>query len=284
MTVLACIDRSDFAASVCDYAAWAAQRLSDNAVELLHVAERHTEPPSSHDHSGRLGVDTSETLLRELTEIDQRRNRLAQQAGRHLLDDAASRLKNAGVTRVSQRLVHGELVDHLKEHEAGASLVVVGKQGETAHQANEHLGRNLERVIRASYRPVLIAPKVFQPIRRYLFAYDGGKSSGLAIRFLLESKLLDGLDGQLLFVGQGTDAERSRLNDAAVHLRSTGLSVSEAIRPGHAAEVIPRAATDEQVDLLVMGAYGHSHIRSMIIGSTTTQVMQTTPVAMLVCR
>lgn len=60
MNVLACIDSSRYAVSVCDHAAWAASKL-DTPVELLHVLERHgSDPESSKDRSGRLGVDSRE--------------------------------------------------------------------------------------------------------------------------------------------------------------------------------------------------------------------------------
>ena len=38
------------------------------------------------------------------------------------------------------------------------------------------------------------------------------------------------------------------------------------------------------VDLLVMGAYGHSRIRSMILGSTTTHLLRTCQVPVLLLR
>ena len=37
-------------------------------------------------------------------------------------------------------------------------------------------------------------------------------------------------------------------------------------------------------DLLVMGAYGHSRIRSMIIGSTTTQMIRTCKVPVVLMK
>jgi nucleotide-binding universal stress UspA family protein len=284
MTILACIDRSEYAASVCDYAAWASQRLENAAVELFHVIERHAQPAATRDMSGGLGVDTSESLLRQLSAIDEERNRLSLQSGRLLLENAANRIKAAGVERISQHLFHGELVDHLKDEEAGASLVVMGKRGEAAHQAKGHLGSNLERAIRASYRPVLITPPTFTPVRSFLLAHDGSKSSGRAIGFLVESGMLNGMEGHLLFVGEGTEAERVRLNDAATRLESAGLSVRKHIRSGRPAQMITDTMVREGVDLLVMGAYGHSPIRNLIIGSTTTEVIQTCAGPMLVCR
>ncbi|MBE9528928.1 MAG: universal stress protein, partial [Proteobacteria bacterium] len=38
------------------------------------------------------------------------------------------------------------------------------------------------------------------------------------------------------------------------------------------------------IDLLVIGAYGHSRIRSLIIGSTTTSVLMSCRIPLLLCR
>jgi nucleotide-binding universal stress UspA family protein len=40
----------------------------------------------------------------------------------------------------------------------------------------------------------------------------------------------------------------------------------------------------EGIDLLVMGAYGHSRIRTLIIGSTTTATLRRCPVPVLMFR
>lgn len=283
MNVLACIDRSHHAGSVCDHAVWNAQRLKAS-IELLHVIERHPEVAASKDHSGRLGVDTGEALLHELASLDERRNRLAHESGHLLLEDAASRLRAHGVEEITQRLVHGELVEHVKDHERNAALVVVGKRGEAGNQKQAHPGRNLERVIRASYRPVMVTAESYRPIRRFVFAYDGGKSAASAIGFLIETGLLNGLEGHIVLAGQAGDAERTHLADAAWRLRAAGLTVTDSVRAGDPSRAVLDAVDNERADLLVMGAYGHSRIRSAIIGSTTTEVIRTCPVSMLVCR
>jgi len=281
MTILTCIDRSHFAASVCDHAAWAATRLGV-PVELLHAIERHPDPGGRVDRSGRLGVDTGEHLLTELVALDEQRNRVARENGRVLLDDAARRIREAGVEEVYQRLETGELADQLRDHERNARLIVMGKGGEAADRDVKHLGRNLERVIRASHKPVLIATETYRPIRRYLLAYDGGRSTGEAIGYLVESPLLSDVEGQVLMVGRGADGDRSRLHDAVRHLESAGLRVTGETREGEPEAVIAGAVEREAIDLLVMGAYGHSRIRQLMIGSTTTELMHRTAVSMLV--
>lgn len=48
--------------------------------------------------------------------------------------------------------------------------------------------------------------------------------------------------------------------------------------------VLPRYLNELSIDLLVMGAYGHSRIRHLIVGSTTTTLLRTSPVPVLILR
>jgi nucleotide-binding universal stress UspA family protein len=47
---------------------------------------------------------------------------------------------------------------------------------------------------------------------------------------------------------------------------------------------LPRLLRSGVAGLLVMGAYGHSRIRHLIIGSTTTTLLRTSPVPVLILR
>lgn len=284
MNVLACIDSSDYAISVCDHAVWAAQQLS-LPVEVLHVLEKHPfDPVIAPDRSGRLGVDTREALLAQIVELDEQRNRLEQEAGRLILDEAAAEVRSRGVETVTQRLAHGEPVDILPEYEDDARLIVLGKRGEGVDHAESHLGSNLERVIRASSRPVIVASQTYEPIERFLIAYDGSPNSERVIDFLIAEPLLQGAEGNIVMIGTGTSTEIQKLTDAANRLREAGYTVTEYLEQGDPETVIPRLIASEQINMLVMGAYGHSRIRSLLIGSTTTTLLRTSAVPVLVVR
>ena len=64
--VIACIDGSAAADSICDHAAWAAGRLNAPLM-LLHVLDEArypgTKSPSETNLSGQLGLGARETLL-----------------------------------------------------------------------------------------------------------------------------------------------------------------------------------------------------------------------------
>jgi nucleotide-binding universal stress UspA family protein len=282
MTVLACVDGSRYAAVVCDYAARAALRLGDE-VEVLHAIQRR--PGSEEiDLSGAMTADMTETALEEFSRLHEARSRLEQQQGRLVLDQAASRIRAAGVDAVRQRLVFGELVDSIRGHDAGVRLIVIGKRGEGADQASSHLGSNLERIVRAAEHPVLIVPAAARPLRRFVIAYDAGPSSTRVIDTLTQEPLLLEAECVLLTVGEDDPRRAAQLTAAATRLREAGYRVTELMTPGHAEDVILATVRDTDADLLVMGAYGHSRIRTLIIGSTTTSLLRASTVPVLVIR
>ncbi|MGE3271373.1 MAG: universal stress protein [Chloroflexota bacterium] len=281
--ILACVDGSRFSASVLDHAAWAARRINAS-VEVIHVLDRPHATGRVTDFSGAMDIDFRESLLEELTALDEQRSRLAQKQGWLILDEARARLTAAGVPTVEVHQLQGTVVDSITEMEADADLVVIGKRGASEDSARHHLGSNLERVVRASKHPVLVAAEEFRPIERVLLAYDGGPSSQRAIERFARSQAVRDLACHLLMVGHEDVASRRILDTAAATLREAGYAVSASIEPGHVEQVIPAQIRQRQIDLLVMGAYGHSRIRELIIGSTTTAMLGVSPVSVLLFR
>jgi nucleotide-binding universal stress UspA family protein len=282
--ISAYIDASSYAHSVCDHAAWVAGRMG-GSVEVLHVLGRRDMHGDGGDLSGALDVDARDTLLAELSAMDEQKAKLAQKRGRLILDQAKKRLEDAGVASVTTKLRIGDLVETVHEQETSADLIVIGKRGEAAAFASQHLGSNLERVVRASSKPVLVASRAFKPISRILIAYDGGPSVSRAINFLTGAGTgFSGLEVSLLKIGQCTDDVTARVEQAAQQLRSAVYQVETRIVPGHPETVIADAVANQGFDLLVMGAYGHSRIRTLMIGSTTTELMRSCKVPVVLFR
>jgi nucleotide-binding universal stress UspA family protein len=281
--ILACIDGSTYAASVCDHAAWAARR-AGATLHLLHALDAHREHADHADLSGNIGPGTNASLLADLTALEETKNRLARERGKALLAEAAHRLAASGIATVTAEQLHGALVETVTRLEATADLVVLGKRGEHADFAKLHLGSNLERVVRASTRPVLVASRKFEPIEQFLVAHDGGASIRKAIAFATENPLLRGLKCHLLQAGRiDSTAERS-LAQAAETLRAAGYEVSAHAEPGEPETVLANALSSHGAQLLVMGAYGHSRIRQLLVGSTTTTMIRTCKVPVLLFR
>ncbi|MBW3098476.1 universal stress protein [Pseudohoeflea coraliihabitans] len=280
--IISLVDGSSYSKSVCGLSAWAAGRL-EASVEILHVLGRR-EASGSDDLSGAIALGARTTLLEKLTALDAERGKLLQERGRAILEDARAVVTAAGVEAVETRLFHGDLIDILARREPEADLLVIGKRGEGADFASLHLGSNLERIVRASHKPVLVASRAFKPIAKVLIAWDGGSSSAKAVDHVARSPLFAGLDIRLVFVGHETDEIRRGMARAAETLGAGGHSVATAVLAGQPEKVLGEHVGAESTDLVVMGAYGHSRIRSLIIGSTTTEMIRSCLVPILLMR
>lgn len=280
--ILALVDGSIYSASVCDHAAWISAR-TGAPVELIHVLGRR-EAPENQDLSGAIKLGARTALLEELAELDAQRAKLISHRGRAILEDARAILDKAGVTDITTRLRHGDIVEALAEIEADARVVLIGKRGEAADFAKGHLGSNLERIVRASHKPVFVASRAFKPISKVLVAYDGGTSAMRAIDHIARSSLFQGLGIHVVTVGQATPEVLKGLKDAAALLKAAGIEAETSVLPGQPETALAKLVDEAQFDMLVMGAYGHSRIRSLIIGSTTTAMIRACKVPVVLMR
>jgi len=276
MKIIALVDGSVYAHSVCEVAGWAGARLG-SGVEFLHVLGRREAGQQDLSGSLRLGARTA--LLEELAALDAQRAKLGMQRGRAILEDAKAVLAEAGV-EASTRLRHGDLLEELG---SDFDLIVIGKRGEAADFAKGHLGSNLERIVRGTKVPVLVAARAFTPVKRVLVAFDGGPSAMRAIEHIAQSPLYTGLEIAVVSVGEGATVQEG-LADAQARLQAAGLAAQVRVIAGQPDVALGKLVEDDGFELLVMGAYGHNRIRSMIIGSTTTQMIQSCKVPVMLVR
>lgn len=280
--VVALVDGSIYSSSVCDHAAWISQR-TGAPVELIHVLGRR-EAPDRHDHSGAIKLGARTALLEELAELDAQRAKLISHRGRAILEDARSILDKDGVTEITTRLRHGDIIEAVAEVEGDARVIIIGKRGEAADFAKGHLGSNLERIVRASHKPVFVASRAFRPISKVLVAYDGGTSAMKAVDHIARSPLFQGLEIHVVTVGSASAEVKKGLEDAKALLKAAGLEAETSVLPGQPETALGKLVDEAQFDMLVMGAYGHSRIRSLIIGSTTTAMIRSCKVPVVLMR
>ncbi len=281
--VIACIDGSSITLAVCDYAAWASRQM-DAPLDFLHVLGK-SEYPVPTDLSGNIGLGSREHLLQELATLDEQRSRVALEQGRHMLDAAKARAMTNGVASpITSRQRHGELVDTLIELESDIRLLVMGRQGEQGDSAGEHIGSHLENVVRTLHRPILVIPADYTEPQRILVAFDGSATTRKAVDMVARSPLFRGLPCHVVMVGADKDEPREQLGWARTHLETAGFDVTAEIRQGEVEAVLCAYRTEHEIDLIVMGAYGHSRIREFLIGSTTTKLIHQSKVPLLLLR
>lgn len=270
--IIACIDDSPAAQGVAEHAVWAAQQLQQ-PLHFLHVLDkqRYPQPP-----------DPLSPLDTELAKLDAKRTELGWEQGKEILVKAEKTATQQQVNcQTSQR--HGRLPECVNLLAMGSPLVVMGKRGSDS-KAGRFVGSQLESVIRSVNNPVLVASDNFKKPKNILVAYDNSPHSQKIIQFISTSPLFKGCEIHLLMVGHTSGNNAAALNTACESLRNSGFTVHANIQQGDVETVMLAYQNKHGIDLIVMGAYGHSRIRNFIVGSTTTQMLQYTQLPMLLFR
>jgi nucleotide-binding universal stress UspA family protein len=281
--ILACVDQSQYADYVADAAAWAARR-TGAPLEFLHIIDRHEAPPSAEDHSGTIGIDAQEKLLDKLSSEDEQRTREAKERGRQFLTRLRERAGASGVNEVDIRQRYGELEETLLEQEAGVRLLVLGRRGQSAQTTQRDLGRNVERVVRALHRPILAVTAGFEEPQRVMFAFDGGAITRRGVEVVAASPLFRDLPILLFMSGKASSDAQKKLDWAQKKLDAAGLKVEAELVPGDAETVIASTVREREIDFLIMGAFGHSPLRSLLFGSKTADLLRSSTIPTLLLR
>jgi nucleotide-binding universal stress UspA family protein len=275
--VLALVDTSLYGRSVIDYASWAAAT-ANATLQVLHVISPNellanrlpAHPGGAVILSGEMTYDEDLAALRVKAGV--------------LLAEARTTLTSRGLTDVYTRIEEGNVLEVATEAAANADLVIMGKRGEHADLARLPLGANVERIVRASSVPVLAVSRAFRPVRRGLLAFEADDASAAAVEVLAQSKVLPPMPLLLLHVGKHDQQIYTALTSAAERLRSAGFDATTQIAEGDAERVIPERVVADSSDIVIMGAFGGSQLKSLIFGSLTHEIMRACQVPVLLVK
>lgn len=279
--IMACIDGSHSSSAVCDCAAWAGSRLEAPLI-LLHVLD-HQQYPVETNLSGSIGLGSREHLLNELAALDAQRSKLALEQGRLMLDAAQSHiLATKSTSHVSTLQRHGNLLDTLCELEEKTRLVILGRQGQDHSTLGQRIGSHLEGVTRVLHKPLWITPEYFQVPQKVLVAFDGSSSARHSVERLAATPLLKGLSIHVVMVGE--PSRQAELTWAGNTLQQAGLEAQTLLLQGEVEPTLLAYQVEQNMDLVIMGAYGHSRVRRFLLGSTTSHLIQHVKSALLLLR
>jgi nucleotide-binding universal stress UspA family protein len=277
--IIACIDGTSVSEAVSDYAAWASLRL-DAPMILLHVLDK-SEYPTHTDLSGNIGLGSREALLQELAELDEKRSKIALEQGRLMLDAANQRAIADGVANPIVHQRHGSLLESLQAIEQDTRLLVLGKHDENL---KPHVGSRLESVVRTLHCPILVTTETFKAPQQVMIAFDGSATTRKGIEMVAGSPLFQGLSCHVVMIGADNDEHRGQLDWAQQTLTAAGFDVSTVLKQGEVESTLCSYRREHAIDMLIMGAWGHSVIRRFLVGSTTTSVIRNAQIPVLLLR
>jgi nucleotide-binding universal stress UspA family protein len=163
-------------------------------------------------------------------------------------------------------------------------LIIVAQRGEHAEWSSGLLGSTTESVVRKSLRPVLVTSKTFRPFKTILHAYDGSSESNKAMKLACE--LVHSLEAKLKIVLVMSNKEKGKsiLSEAEEFIAPYHLNADIEQLKGQTAKEILSYVETNSVDLIIMGAFGHSRIHELILGGTTAYVLRNSVVPILLNR
>ena len=138
--------------------------------------------------------------------------------------------------------------------------------------------------MRALHKPILTVTEGFTPPQRVMIAFDGGTVTRRGVTMVAQSPLLRGLPIYLLMSGKAKKDARRQLDWAGTTLEAAGFAVTSDLTPGDAETVIANTVKAQSIDLLIMGAFSHSPLRSLLFGSKTADLLRSSRIPTLLLR
>jgi len=272
--ILIPIDGSANSDIAIDYGIYTALKMKAG-ISGLHVLDVNLlQGPMLTDISGAVGMppvegffDAIETSLNEKADF--------------IINNFFERCQKAGLIPEMKKVI-GKVADIIIEEAQNADLVLMAKKGEHFHlKEGGLLGSVAQTVIRHSGKPVLITPSKFLEMESMGVAYDASPSANKAldIALILSKQAAWPLTAVVITSDQ---AKAQRLSSQIEEAAQTKENECEVIiLSGKEGEQIIEFLNEGAVELFVMGAYGHNFLREMLLGSTTSFVMQKSPVPVL---
>ena len=98
------------------------------------------------------------------------------------------------------------------------------------------------------------------------------------------SPLFKALPVHLLMSGKPSSEAAKQLDWAQGVLTAAGFQSTPHLLPGDTERVIASTVSEHAMDVLIMGAYTHSSLRSLLFGSRTSELLRSSKIPTLLLR
>jgi nucleotide-binding universal stress UspA family protein len=280
--IITCIDGSAITRDVTEAAIWASKKL-DKSISFVHTLEKNHQT-NAGDYTGAIGLGARTALLEEMTKLDEQRNKVKLILADELLSSVASHAKTSGVEHFELIKRHGDVLDTIIDFKDDTRLIVVGQSG-TGHSDNfSAMGSHIETLVRSATQPILLIPEKFKHPKSFMIAYDGRETADKALQQVIDGGLLHGLHCHLVSIKNNEKNLEEKFHNAQHKLTSMGFEVSASFLEGTIFDALMQYKDQNNIDLIVMGAFGHSKLRQFFVGSNTIKMLENSNVPIIVLK
>jgi nucleotide-binding universal stress UspA family protein len=270
-------DGSDYSKTALQYGIYIS-RIMEAQLAGLHIVDiKIIQGPVFNDIFGCVSLSPYPEFL---TIIEEGLNERADT----ILSDFRKQCETAGLLPEVKK-VTGIIDDEIVEESKNADLIILAQRGEHFPISRSILlGSTAEAVVRKSGKPVLVTPEHFKEIEAIGLAYDGSRSAGNALNIAAElsSKARWPLTSIIITSDGNLAAElRKKIEDT---LAPYDIDSEILVLQGREEKEIIKFINEGAVELMLMGAYGHSRFKELLLGSTTSYVIRNSRIPVLLTR
>lgn len=267
-SVIACLDCPDHVQAVLKASMWAATRLQV-PIGLLHSVPS-LQQKAAVNYSGCLNIDDENTLLEQFTNKEHLSNCELKTQGKLLLHQATTyceqqrqKLKTYTLHR------HENLSESIDYVDDKAQLIVIG------HHVT--CKSTLSQLIRVSLCPILVTHAPFSPPTTALFAFDNSPTCHKMLNWLCKTPLIRALTVHIVMVGKENSENCDALREAYARLKQAGIKSKKALLDCRdVTAALNYYQTENDIGLLMSGAFGQSRLRELLQGSDTEKLLVST--------
>lgn len=272
--ILVPTDGSAYALRGIHYAIGLAKRFRAKLFGLHVVDVKLLEGPFLRDISASLGTAPYVNYQGSISLILEERGKAALQA----FEEAC---QAEGVSCESSQMT-GIVPRSIVEKSELADLIVMGRGGEHTQWLEGLIGSTTAAVVRRAKQPVLVTETDTPGGTRFVVAYDGSPYAKRALQTAAAISVEWPMPFHVLVVGD--EHAQDLVGEARAYLDAHDMRAEYVVRSGDPSETIVGYAKECQADLLVMGAYGHTKVRELVVGSTTAYALNHAPCPILLSR
>ncbi|WP_350585783.1 universal stress protein [Pseudoalteromonas sp. RB2-MNA-CIBAN-0110] len=280
--IITCIDGSVITHAVTEAAIWASKKL-DKSISFIHMLEK-IQQTNVGNYTGTIGLGAQSDLLEEMTKLDEHRSKVSLKLADELLDSVAVQAKIAHIQNYELIKRHGDVIDAIIDFKDDTRLIVIGRNGVDHRVDLNALGSHIETLVRSASQPILLISRKFKQPNSFMIAYDGRETADKALQQVIDGGLLHGLHCHLVSINNNEKNLEEKFLNAQFKLSSMGFEVSASFLEGNIFDSLMQYKEQNNIDLIVMGAFGHSKLRQFFVGSNTIKMLENNDVPVIILK
>ena len=276
-SILIAVDGAEYTDPVMKYAIYLAKAF-DAKLNIVTVVDVRI-----FEWSVYLGVDGFAPVMPSTSYLDESKL-LLQEKAEKVLQKCVDMVRAENISYTAAKH-EGSPVEIISNQANIVDMIMLGARGEFAKWGrNILMGATAEAISKVCNKPLFISPKEFKPFRNILIPYDGSVNSNRALPYAGYFSSNFKSIAHVFTVDNSLESANVILTEGKNYLQSYDIDIQTKARNGHADEEILNYANEKDMDLIVMGAYGHTRIKEAILGSTTEGVMRNATIPLLLVK